>query len=318
MDVQYSIETIPQGRVSAKWGVVWSAHSGFLEGPVRNKGHLDFSRLPTEKPMNLAQGCFVAFNSQWGNHYHILTEWIGALFDYASLGLESLSPRILLPQSAASNGFLSSALQYLGLADRVVWLDDAHDAIIEAPLVLYPGILHGEISYRVTNERVSRFQDWGAWEVAKRGLVNVGVDRIYVSRVDSNFRRLLNEVDVIRDLVSSRGFVAMNMRNVPPALQMALFSNAHTIVAPHGAGLTNLVFRGTSEMRTVLELQPHSYQNPCFKVISAALGDPHMAVVGSDSPMSAGEHQHEISYTLEPRVVVETLDQALGLSEHGL
>lgn len=64
--------------------------------------------------------------------------------------------------------------------------------------------------------------------------------KLYVSRTMSS-RSPGNEAEVERALVS-RGFLAIHPEMLPVAVQANLFSAAGMIVAPHGAGLTNIVF----------------------------------------------------------------------------
>ena len=65
--------------------------------------------------------------------------------------------------------------------------------------------------------------------------------RIYISRSDAKHRRILNESEVVEQL-QSFGFVAVELEGLSFHAQVALFAQAEVIVAPHGSGLTNLVF----------------------------------------------------------------------------
>jgi hypothetical protein len=74
--------------------------------------------------------------------------------------------------------------------------------------------------------------------------------RIYISRRDAAFRRVVNEGEVVRAL-GDAGYEAHVLGSLSFAEQARLFSAAEAVVAPHGAGLANLVF---AEAPTVLEL----------------------------------------------------------------
>jgi capsular polysaccharide biosynthesis protein len=91
--------------------------------------------------------------------------------------------------------------------------------------------------------------------------------RIYLSRGDARWRRVLNEPDLIAMLVS-RGFEAVSLTGMTVQAQAALFDAAAWIVAPHGAGLANLAFARPEA--TVLELFPHSFGTPAFYFLAAA------------------------------------------------
>ncbi len=96
---------------------------------------------------------------------------------------------------------------------------------------------------------------------------NAGGRRLYISRGDAPGRHILNEAELVAAL-AARGFepVLLGAMTVPE--QAALFASAAWIVAPHGAGLSNLVF--ASPGTTVLELFPRSYGTPAYYVVAAA------------------------------------------------
>lgn len=93
--------------------------------------------------------------------------------------------------------------------------------------------------------------------------------RLYLSRADASTRRVLNE-DGLFERLAAMGFEKVVMGGRSVADQCALFGSADVIVAPHGAGLTNLLFcrPGTA----VVELFPPTYINPCYWVLSDHLG----------------------------------------------
>jgi Glycosyltransferase 61 len=65
--------------------------------------------------------------------------------------------------------------------------------------------------------------------------------RLFVSRADTNKRRLLNEHDVVRAL-APWGFERVLPAQMPFEEQVRLFAEASVVVAICGAGLTNMVF----------------------------------------------------------------------------
>jgi hypothetical protein len=66
-------------------------------------------------------------------------------------------------------------------------------------------------------------------------------DRVYVSRADADRRRVANEAALV-DALAERGFERVVLSDLRVPEQAALFAGADAIVAPHGAGLTNLVY----------------------------------------------------------------------------
>jgi hypothetical protein len=114
-------------------------------------------------------------------------------------------------------------------------------------------------------------------------------ERVYISRGQANHRRVLNE-DALQPLLRRHGYTTVRLETMSLPMQINMFRNARSIVAPHGAGLTNLGFcsRGTH----VFEMLTEGWVNGCFNVLAKATrlqywadvypGQPGVAPIGSD------------------------------------
>lgn len=96
--------------------------------------------------------------------------------------------------------------------------------------VLSPGAVRWLRERVRTRLRAERFPDPGAFP-----------DRVYVSRADATRRRVENEAAVV-DALAERGFARVVLSELSVPEQAALFAGADVVVAPHGAGLTNLAY----------------------------------------------------------------------------
>jgi hypothetical protein len=92
--------------------------------------------------------------------------------------------------------------------------------------------------------------------------------RIYISRSKKTGRNVINEEQVLEALAPF-GFVAYTLENMSFSDQVRLFSQAEIVVAPHGAGLVNIIF--APQNLIVIDLFG-SYNNPSFFVIAEGLG----------------------------------------------
>lgn len=108
---------------------------------------------------------------------------------------------------------------------------------------------------------------------------------VYVDRRNSGNRRLVNEDEVVSGL-ERMGFVPVRLEQLTLMQQVTLFRQATCIVAPHGAGLANLLFAPTG--CRVVELQMDHYVHWCFRVIAALGGLPYDCVIGRQLPTRAG------------------------------
>ena len=101
--------------------------------------------------------------------------------------------------------------------------------------------------------------------------------RIYVDRRHGAHRRLVNENEVVTALERT-GFVAVRLELLSLEQQISLFRGAECVVAPHGAGLSNLVF-APSGCR-VVELQMDQYLQWAFRSLAALSGLDYDCVIG--------------------------------------
>ncbi|WP_160113910.1 glycosyltransferase family 61 protein [Halobellus limi] len=96
-----------------------------------------------------------------------------------------------------------------------------------------------------------------------------GGKKIYISRQQSARGRSVLNYDELMEELESRGFESYVMESLPIRKQIQVIADAETIVSPHGAGLTNMIF---SEDATIVELFPESYISPYFYFLANVLG----------------------------------------------
>ncbi|MEM0966371.1 MAG: glycosyltransferase family 61 protein [Verrucomicrobiota bacterium] len=109
---------------------------------------------------------------------------------------------------------------------------------------------------------------------------------IYISRNDAKSRRITNEHQLIKRL-EDHGVKTYCLAGLSVKEQISIFHNARQIIAPHGAGLVNLLF--ASSGTSVLELFPEKLHLgcTCYWSISNCLGLKYSyAVCDSQNPIS--------------------------------
>ena len=65
--------------------------------------------------------------------------------------------------------------------------------------------------------------------------------KIYVTREDSSYRRIINEADIV-PILRSKGYKVINPQLYSIEEQINIFSNADKIIAAHGSNLSNIIF----------------------------------------------------------------------------
>lgn len=101
--------------------------------------------------------------------------------------------------------------------------------------------------------------------------------RVYISRAKAKTRRVLNEQELL-PLLDRYGFEVVRAEELTYQQQVQLFYEAEAVVAPHGAGLTNLLF---SEQCQVLEFHPANLIKTHYFLLCKALGFRYSAVIGT-------------------------------------
>ncbi|WP_145988958.1 glycosyltransferase family 61 protein [Cohnella abietis] len=78
-------------------------------------------------------------------------------------------------------------------------------------------------------------------EFMKGNQPNPEFERIYISRSLASHRKVINE-DQVLEVLYPLGFKCIHLESLSVAQQIVIMSSAKIVIAPHGSGLTNLIF----------------------------------------------------------------------------
>jgi capsular polysaccharide biosynthesis protein len=136
------------------------------------------------------------------------------------------------------------------------------------------------------------------------------ISKLYVSRSKARYRKFTNEENVLNYL-SELGFTPVWLEEHNFATQIAMFANAEIVVAPHGAGLTNLMW--CSSGTKVLEIFSPSYVNSCFLAIANLVELDYYYLIGDGAPLPDGVDPHLVEENITVRMpeLIETLELML-------
>jgi capsular polysaccharide biosynthesis protein len=93
--------------------------------------------------------------------------------------------------------------------------------------------------------------------------------KLYISRSDSRKPRGVHLEDVLEDFLKSHGYAIVKMADYTISQQISMISSADTIIAPHGAGLANIIL--TKPGCNILEINNEDYVNTCFSRLWEAM-----------------------------------------------
>ncbi len=133
--------------------------------------------------------------------------------------------------------------------------------------------------------------------------------RFYIDRRNGPNRRLANEDEVIVAL-GRMGFVCVRLECMRLAEQIALFGNADMIVAPHGAGLANLVFAQAG--CSLVELHMDSYVNWCFRRLAAVCQVSYDCVIGRQLPATGVGTVHAQRWAVSVTHLLGAVEQMIA------
>lgn len=238
------ILTIPKGRVWGEYGAIITDENTLLEdlSVYRGNGSHRLYREWHLCSIKKIQGSAVALATDAASiYYHWMTDFLlrYALLQRAGFKLDSFDKIII---GDYSKPFQSETLELLGITQeehsgRLISMREYSH--IQADLLVVP-------SYPVLG---GQYRKWHIDFFRESFLPKLSVEesrsclkqRIYVSRGDASYRRVLNEGKVI-EVLQAHGFKAVQFGKLSFLEQVSLMHSAEAVVSPHGSGLVNLAF----------------------------------------------------------------------------
>lgn len=143
--------------------------------------------------------------------------------------------------------------------------------------------------------------------------VNSPSRRIFVSRRDAPSRHMTNEDEAI-DALSHYGIERVELSGLGFADQVALFAECELVVAPHGAGLTNLIFAPATCRVVELVSDPIAHMGD-IRVIQRILGQKGTVVPCTAYELDPGATNPMVQHNFhtDPRAIVAAVDTLLAL-----
>jgi hypothetical protein len=240
---------------------------------------------PNFPPPSRRLGRCLNLGTQGGDgFFHFLVESIPRL-QYARAWLQYADHVIA---NGRPGGFQERWLTHAGVPkERIIWLQSlTHFACDQVLFIDYP-----MLNYQPSPGAITAIRD--AFPPAQTGKAR---RRIWISRSDANNRQVNWERDLLAQLP---GFERTILSELTPEAQIQLFSDSDSVVAPHGAGLANLVF--CSPGARVVEIFPPSHRQPIYSRLAQLSGlDYRWTVADFSSPQPPPELVKRILDYLKP------------------
>jgi hypothetical protein len=200
---------------SSKQNGFWWTKRNVLENKKERRGEVELDTVCSVIPL-------------WTNYYHWLIECLPRLrtvFEYTKEHDNRLT--ILVPPDRSS--WMNDWIDLLNIRSNCRDLSEKH---IKASNILVP--THPDPNYNDC--------EWLRNQILNpREISSESDKKIFISRSDATNRRISNSGKVEK-VLRSYGFEQYVLSDLSIRKQANLFSEAETVIAPHGAGLANLVF----------------------------------------------------------------------------
>ncbi len=109
----------------------------------------------------------------------------------------------------------------------------------------------------------------------KNGL---GIKKFFLLRSKETGRTLVN-LEVVIKFLNDYGYIPVDSAGMPLNEQISLFRDAESVVAIHGAGLTNVMY--CKKLKFLIELHPKDRIMPHYYRLSKLMGAGYSAILGS-------------------------------------
>ena len=166
---------------------------------------------------------YVLGSNAGNNYYSNLLQFLPRIFFNKKTNIKLAIHR---NSSNKYRNFIGSILKSLNIEFTFVFLDDDFYYFIDSE---FPQFLNMNDSIKILRNFLNPKTNV---EISKK---------IYVTREDSNYRKIINEDDIVT-LLRGKGYRYINPQLYEIEEQIEIFSNAEKIISPHGSNLSNIIF----------------------------------------------------------------------------
>ncbi len=266
------------------------------------------SNLDKIKPMTPKHGCvyLVGANAAHKNHFHWSFQCLPGILLLRQVARQrGLDYRIALPPL---NEFRTRTLELAGISKSECITLRPRQCLSGVSL-LYTNATSGDLAFQPSSKLVDLLDPLRA---ACQKLASPDLpQRFYVSRRDAPNKRPLENVDELATALARRGYSELVMSKMSIEDQVCVFSGASSIVAPHGAGLVNLMFAPPTAR--LIEIMPEHYLHACFFRIAQMRGMGYTQVL---SRVMVERGRHNSMAVVDIDKVLLAVERSESLQQH--
>jgi hypothetical protein len=229
----------------------------------KDKDQFSISTLYFSKVSKMS-GHYTVYKSHKNEYYHTLIDNLPRLYLLHQSEYQAIS-NIKLLCSEKLNKTESFILEKILPKNVILFPIESHQLLLLENLI-FPTFL----TSRFAGYLPPQYTNWFLDKVLPKRARNKK-NRIFISRVATErgkLRCILNENDLF-DRLKLYGFKKYILEHLSIQEQIELFYDAEFVIAPHGAGLSNIIF---SEKIKMIELFPIAFVIPHYYYLAKSLG----------------------------------------------
>ena len=274
---------IPHARVASPYGDVIAPDGRLIYDNNQESGRRPHERsvctlkFPPAQETNRTIGVIAGVKGG-SNYYHFLVDVLPRIYLLKQSQFWSEIDLIYTNKFLPGLQKLKPLLSLADLGEKPIFWADAYShlrgqSVVATSLTGLPGM--------------SYFKPHWVFEFLRSTYLSQGKcpdmprTKLYISRARAGFRRVLNEAEVL-DYLIPLGYQPVWLEDYSFAEQVGLFQQAEQIIAPHGAGLANLIW--CQPGAKVIEFFSPQYLPECYWVIAKQIGLSYGYLVGKNQP----------------------------------
>jgi hypothetical protein len=272
------LAVLPSAHVFGPNGIVVTVDGGIIEESTWGRGYLNHEpiclacRLPASE--KLSGRYFTVAGLGGSGYYHWFADVLPRLEAWEGLHADDVTLIVNTP----IDGWKQESLDLLGVGNAsILQLGRRH---IELELLYFPSYVGAPSPHPAGCE-------WLRKRLLPAERPDRGTRRIYISRSRARSRRLLNESELVPTL-QEYGFETVYAESLSLAEQIRRFSEAEAIVAPHGAGLTNMIW--SPPCCRILEIFDSAYMELMYYFFAEILDHRYWYLVGKGAGRQEPQH----------------------------
>lgn len=226
-------------------------------------------------------------NSNSHNFYHWFLDVLQKLeFIYQSRDEISNSKIKIVIPNGHENRFSKRSLKAFNLN---FYYQKKNEIIVSSQSILLPDIAPtGNFRKKLVLKLSSRMREY--WKNKKK--ISPSKKRIYISRNNSNKRKLINEKDIL-PILKNYGFIILDFDQINFEKQVEYILNSEIIVSTHGAGLTHMLWMKKRGKILEIRAKDNKFDN-CYFSLASDLGHEYFYVLAEKTNAKDSNHLSDL------------------------